>query len=59
MGMTNEHVPTGIAGLDEVLYGGLVPQSSYLLVGEAGTGKTILSLQWLLDGERRGRSSPA
>ncbi|HYE73131.1 MAG TPA: ATPase domain-containing protein, partial [Blastocatellia bacterium] len=52
--MTNQHKPTGITGLDEVLYGGLMPQSSYLLLGGAGTGKTILSLQWLLNGTQRG-----
>jgi circadian clock protein KaiC len=50
--MINQRVPTGIAGLDEVLYGGLIAQSSYLLVGGAGTGKTILSLQWLRDAGR-------
>lgn len=45
---------TGIPGLDEVLNGGLIPNHSYLLVGAAGTGKTIGSLQWLLEGQRRG-----
>ncbi len=45
---------TGVAGLDEILHGGLPPDRSYLIVGGAGSGKTILSLQWLLDGVRRG-----
>ncbi|HVL57810.1 MAG TPA: ATPase domain-containing protein [Burkholderiaceae bacterium] len=47
-------IATGIPGLDEILYGGLNAQCSYLLVGSAGTGKTVFSLQWLLDGRRRG-----
>ena len=42
---------TGIPGLDEILHGGLIPNHSYLLVGSAGTGKTIASLQWLLQGD--------
>lgn len=54
--MIEARVPTGIAGLDEILLGGLVPKRSYLVVGNTGTGKTILSLQWLLDGARRGES---
>lgn len=45
---------TGVAGLDEILHGGLPPDRSYLIVGGAGSGKTILSLQWLLEGVRMG-----
>lgn len=45
---------TGIPGLDEILYGGLSTQCSYLLVGSAGTGKTVFSLQWLRAGNARG-----
>ncbi|UAK47098.1 ATPase domain-containing protein [Legionella longbeachae] len=43
---------TGISGLDEILEGGLIRERTYLLVGSPGTGKTIFSLQWLLDGVR-------
>lgn len=41
---------TGIEGLDEILEGGLPASRSYLILGEAGAGKTILSLQWLKNG---------
>ncbi|RME80038.1 MAG: recombinase RecA [Caldilineae bacterium] len=52
--MEATRIPTGIPALDEILRGGLVASRSYLIVGETGTGKTVLSLQWLLDGVRRG-----
>ena len=41
---------TGIAGLDNVLGGGLVPNRMYLIEGSPGTGKTTLALQFLLEG---------
>jgi circadian clock protein KaiC len=50
-------MPTGIPGLDEAVHGGLITQNSYLIVGGPGTGKTILSFQWLLEGVRRGESA--
>ncbi|MFO1171326.1 MAG: ATPase domain-containing protein [Hyphomicrobiaceae bacterium] len=45
---------TGITGLDDILGGGLDPNSLYLLEGKPGTGKTTLGLQFLLDGVQRG-----
>lgn len=50
-------VSTGINGLDEIVHGGLPAERSYLIVGGAGTGKTTLSLQWLMDGARRGEKT--
>lgn len=41
---------TGIQGLDEVLWGGLVPNRLYLIEGNPGAGKTTLALQFLLAG---------
>lgn len=38
-------VSTGIAGLDDVLRGGLVPNRMYLLEGVPGSGKTTIALQ--------------
>jgi circadian clock protein KaiC len=45
---------TGIAGLDEVLGGGLIAEKLYLLDGAPGAGKTTLALQYLLEGAARG-----
>jgi circadian clock protein KaiC len=44
----------GIAGLDEILGGGLPTNHLYLLDGEPGTGKTTLALQFLLEGASKG-----
>ena len=38
-------IPTGIAGFDRILHGGLLQGAIYLLTGQAGTGKTILANQ--------------
>src|SRR5581483_5392163 len=47
-------VSSGVAGLDDVLGGGLPPHSVYLVEGNPGAGKTTLALQFLLDGAERG-----
>ena len=53
-GSSNEKVSTGIAGLDKMLFGGLYKKSTTLLSGASGTGKTITSMQFILDGAKRG-----
>ena len=45
---------TGVAGLDEILGGGLPANHLYLIDGEPGTGKTTLSLQFLIEGAKNG-----
>src|SRR6201996_8511727 len=50
----NRRLPTGIAGLDNILGGGLTPNRLYLVEGSPGAGKTTLALQFLLDGVRAG-----
>ena len=45
---------TGIAGLDNVLGGGLPRGHLYLVEGTPGAGKTTLGLQFLLEGRRNG-----
>ena len=44
----------GIPGLDDILGGGLTKDRLYLVEGTPGTGKTTLSLQFLLEGVRQG-----
>jgi circadian clock protein KaiC len=51
---TQARARTGIAGLDEILGGGLPTNHLYLLDGEPGTGKTTVALQFLLEGTARG-----
>lgn len=47
---------TGIAGLDNILGGGLPPSRLYLMQGYPGTGKTTLALQFLREGQARGEA---
>ena len=46
-------IPTGIAGLDNMLNGGLPSRRSILVCGGPGAGKTILSWQFLYNGAVR------
>jgi circadian clock protein KaiC len=48
-------VSTGIRGLDNVLGGGLTANRVYLVEGSPGSGKTTLSLQYLMEGARLGQ----
>jgi circadian clock protein KaiC len=43
-------VPTGIQGLDELTGGGLPKGRSTLLCGGAGSGKTLLAMEFLVKG---------
>jgi KaiC/GvpD/RAD55 family RecA-like ATPase len=47
-------VSTGVAGLDEMLGGGIPEESILLVSGGPGTGKTILSLQYIVSAVSRG-----
>jgi circadian clock protein KaiC len=48
---------TGIAGLDQILTGGLPRDEMHLLQGVAGTGKTTMALQFLREGARLGEAT--
>lgn len=48
-----ERVPTGIAGLDKILGGGLPRGRSTFLLGPTGSGKTTVGLQFVVEGLRR------
>ena len=52
--ITGEVVSTGVAGLDEMVHGGIPRGSVTLTAGSAGTGKTLISLHFILEGARRG-----
>ena len=45
--------PTGIGGFDDITGGGLPSHRTTLLVGGPGSGKTIFSLQFLVQGANR------
>jgi len=47
---------TGIAGLDDILNGGLARGRLYLIEGVPGSGKTTLAMQFLIEGARKGES---
>ena len=49
-----ERATTGVEGLDAMLSGGLPRASATVIQGGTGTGKTLLGLQFLLDGARKG-----
>lgn len=44
----------GVAGLDDMLRGGLPEASSTLLLGTAGAGKTVFGLHFITEGVRQG-----
>jgi len=45
---------TGVAGLDEMMGGGIPVGDSVLIVGPTGTGKSVLATQFIAEGVRRG-----
>lgn len=49
-----QRVSTGIAGLDTILQGGFLPSRTYLITGDAGTGKTTACMQFLMAGLESG-----
>ena len=48
--MSGKRIPTGVPELDALIEGGLRQGKSYLVVGDPGTGKSVLSLQYLVRG---------
>lgn len=47
-------ISSGVPGLDDVLNHGLLVGRLFLVQGEAGSGKTTIGLQFVLEGVRRG-----
>lgn len=50
--MAIERIKTGVPGLDKILKGGLRKNSSILVTGAPGTGKTIMALQFIYNGAK-------
>jgi KaiC/GvpD/RAD55 family RecA-like ATPase len=48
--MSGKRVPTGVPELDGLIEGGLREGKTYLVLGQPGTGKSILCLQFLVRG---------
>lgn len=48
-----EKTPTGITGLDEITYGGLPKSRPTLVCGSAGSGKTLMAMEFLIEGARK------
>lgn len=47
-----EKISTGITGLDSMLYGGVPENKNIALCGGPGTGKTLLSFEFLVNGAK-------
>lgn len=52
----SERVSTGISSIDSMIDGGLYRASTSLVTGPSGTGKTLLSLHFTLDGLKNGEN---
>jgi circadian clock protein KaiC len=52
---STELFATGIAGLDDILGGGLARNQLYFVECDPGTGKTTIAMQFLMEGTRLGQ----
>ena len=52
-----ERCPTGIEALDHILYGGIPRGNTVLVAGSVGTGKTSISVEFLVHGALYGENS--
>lgn len=53
---SSDRVPFGIAGIEDMLGGGVYKGSSTLVVGISGTGKTVSAMHFLQEGLKRGET---
>ena len=53
-GIRTDKMSTGLSGLNEILDGGFPMETIVLISGGAGTGKTLVGLNFLLDGASKG-----
>ena len=54
LGAPIKRLSTGIAGLDDMLYGGIPEGSQNMIIGDSGSGKTLLSFQIAYNAARSG-----
>ncbi|RLF77042.1 ATPase [Thermococci archaeon] len=47
-------ISTGVEELDKMLHGGLIPGRAYLVKGGPGSGKTTLTIHFLIEGAKKG-----
>jgi len=52
-----QKISTGIKGLDELLCGGVYKNSTTLITGASGSGKTITALHFIMEGAKHGEKS--
>jgi circadian clock protein KaiC len=53
--LSSEFLTSGVAGLDALMGGGVASGSSTLLIGPSGTGKSLLTLQYITAAVARGQ----
>jgi circadian clock protein KaiC len=53
----NTRLPSGIPGLDELINGGYFVGSTTVVAGMSGVGKSVMGLQFIAEGARRGERS--
>jgi circadian clock protein KaiC len=51
---SSKKIKTGVQGLDDMGFGGFYESSTTLISGASGTGKTLLGMQFILEGAKRG-----
>jgi len=51
---SDEKIKTGVQGLDDMGFGGFYKSSTTLISGASGTGKTLLGMQFVLEGAKHG-----
>jgi circadian clock protein KaiC len=49
-----QRLSTGVAGVDEMLHGGIPKGYSVLIAGPSGSGKTVLTAEFIAEGIKRG-----
>lgn len=54
---TTKRATTGVSGLDEIVNGGYFHGSTTVVAGISGVGKSVMALQFIAEGARRGERS--